>query len=92
MKRDEHETTISWDYPTGTLRIYTTRESVLKEFTKRLGAEYITAIEQIGDTYSFTVPMAVCRKPGAVAKLINPEAKGAPMTEEQKAKRFGTTA
>lgn len=88
MKREEHETTISWDYPTNTLRVYTTRESVLRKFKKRLGDGYVTGIERIGDTVSFTVPMEVCRDPGSVAKLLNPDEK-TPMTEEQKQQRFG---
>lgn len=83
MKREEHETTISWDYPTNTIRVYTTRESVLNKFLKRLGDGYVSSIERIGDTVSFTVPMAACRDPGSVAKLLNPDEK-TPMTEEQK--------
>lgn len=88
MKREEHETTISWDYATNTIRVYTTRESVLKKFTKRLGEGYVTDINRLGETVSFTVPMNACRDPGSVAKLLNPDEK-TPMTEDQKRQRFG---
>ena len=31
MKREEQETTMTWDYATDTIRVYTTRESALMQ-------------------------------------------------------------
>ena len=88
MKREEQETTMTWDYATDTIRVYTTRESVLNTFKHRLGEEYISQVHRLGSTVTFTIPMSSCRKPGYIAKILNPDAKGPSRTEEQKQRRF----
>lgn len=75
MTRDEHETTTTWDYGAGVVRIYTTRASVYNGFCHRLGEENVTLVRQGAQDWSFTVPLEQCRGPEKMAKILNPDAK-----------------
>ncbi|MEL6224922.1 MAG: hypothetical protein AAFR31_20000 [Cyanobacteria bacterium J06627_8] len=84
MLISEHETTINFDYEERVVRIYTTREGVYNGVIRRLGKEVDYQPSGTVNAWSFVIPMAACRTPEFICKLLNPDEKKA-MTEAQKA-------
>jgi hypothetical protein len=67
MTIEEHETTATWDYAAGVVRLYTTRESVIRGIEKRLKG-LMSECDQWGK-WSIEIPMKYVRSPQMITKV-----------------------
>jgi hypothetical protein len=63
---DEQETTITWDYAADVARVYTTKESVIRNIRKRLGDKLSECMER--DNWCIDIPLKHMRPPQLVTK------------------------
>ena len=77
------ETSVTYDYPSGVVRVFTDREGVKNGFLRRIGNHPSLVITGNGPWF-ISVPMEFCRGPEIIARLLN-EDERKPMTEAQKA-------
>lgn len=69
-KSDEHETNLIWDYTDQVVRIYTTRQGVLRRIKKRLNSDIDkVSITETSSGVFINIPMSLCRDPSTVVKV-----------------------
>jgi len=66
---DEQETTISFDYPTGWVRVYTTKAGLYNGAIRRLGRDNVVDVDIRKGSWSFKVPLDCTRNPLTILQV-----------------------